>query len=539
MTERTDFNDLAAVAGAGAVKASISRALASSSPKEPAGVSATAPSADIRRIGEDWPDPILPGQIVVPDLPADLLPSWVRDMVLAVVDSTQTPPALAVLISLSILATCLHRQYEVGPWGEEDDYTEPLSLWTLPALPSGARKTSVINALSAPLVEWEKIERDRLRPEIARVTSARAVAKKRIEKLIKDAVNAEKDEDRERIRKLIEQEEQDMPAEIRAPRLFTGDCTAERLQALLVEHNERMSVLSDEAGIFLIMAGLYSGGIASLDVFLQGHAGTAMRVDRAGRTAHIDKPALSFGLALQPGVLAEVASSRRFRDSGLMARFLFAIPPSNVGARDVRRRWSIPHHIRNEYTARLHGLLRGRSPVAGKPRVLGMTDDARALWLDFSAEIEQELVPRGKLDSIADWASKLPGAVARIAALFEIAESGDTASSVGKTATDQAVKLGRLLIPHAHAAFGLLGADPVDADALAIVKWATVPGKGRATFKKSECQKALEGRFRSIAKLDKAIERLEQGDVAKVEKLPNKGARATTLVRMNPKLFFE
>lgn len=169
-------------------------------------------------------------------------------------------------------------------------------------------------------MRWEKLERDR-RPEIARNAAARMVAKKRIEKLTKDAVNAENDEDRERLRKLIEDEENTMPAEIIAPRLYTGDVTAERLQALLVEHGERMSVLSDEAGIFLIMAGMYSGGMASLDVFLQGHAGTPMRVDRAGRSAHVDKPALTFGLALQPGVLADVANSRRFRDSGLLAPF--------------------------------------------------------------------------------------------------------------------------------------------------------------------------------------------------------------------------
>jgi len=49
----------------------------------------------------------------------------------------------------------------------------------------------------------------------------------------------------------------------------------------------------------------------------------------------------------------------------------------------------------------------------------------------------------------------------------------------------------------------------------------------------------MQGRFRSIAKLDKAIERLEAGDVAKVEKQPNKGARPTTIIRMNPKLFFD
>lgn len=534
MADLSDFNDLARVAGAGAVKAAISAAIAQT---PPAKAIVTKTAAEVRNIGENWPDPILPGQVVVPDIPVDLLPSWVRDMAGAVSESTQTPSALAVLISLSVLATCLHRQYEVAPWGEEDDYTEPLSLWTLPALPSGTRKTAVIGALSAPLVHWEKLERDRLRPEIARVNSARAVGKKRIDKLTKDAVNAEKDEDRESIRKKIEEEENNMPAEIRAPRLFTGDVTAERLQALLVEHAERMSVLSDEAGIFVIMAGLYSGGIASLDVFLQGHAGMPMRVDRAGRAAHLDRPALSFGLALQPGVLADVASSRRFRDSGLMARFLFAIPSSNVGSRDVRQRLSIPHHVRNEYAARLHALLDGRDQVAGKPRVLGMSDAARAVWLDFSAEIEKGLKPRGNLESIADWASKLPGAAARIAALCELAEAGDVAESVGPIATGKAVELCRLLIPHAHAAFGLLGADATDADAAAIVRWAI--DKSKPTFKKSECQKAMEGRFRSVAKLDKAIERLEQGDVVKVEKMPNPGARATTLVRMNPKLFFE
>jgi replicative DNA helicase len=94
-----------------------------------------------------------------------------------------------------------------------------------------------------------------------------------------------------------------------------------------------------------------------------------------------------------------------------------------------------------------------------------------------------------------------------------------------------------LLIPHAHAAFGLLGADATDTDATAVVKWAR--DGGRLSFSKSECQKAMEGRFRSIARLEKAIERLEQGDVVKVEKVPNRGARPTTRLRMNPKLFFE
>lgn len=492
---------------------------------------------EVVSIGDNWPDPILPGQVLVPEIPVDVLPTWVKDMAGAVAESTQTPPALAVMISLSVLATCLHRRFEVAPFGEDDDYSEPLALWTLTALPSGSRKTAVINALAGPLVYWEKLERDRLRHEIARIATARAVAKKRIEKLTKDAVNADSDEAREKIRKQIQEEEEAMPMEIRAPRLFTGDVTAERLQGLLVEHAERMAVLSDEAGIFLIMAGMYSGGMASLDVFLQGHAGTPMRVDRADRAAHIDKPALTFGLALQPGVLADVASSRRFRDSGLLARFLFAMPESNVGRRDVRRRWSIPNYVSTEYERRLHGLLEGREQFASKPRIIGLTDSARDAWLDFADEIEKQQGERGAMESIADWSSKLPGAAARIAALLELAENGTAAEAVSPAATERALRLCRLLIQHAHSAFGLLGADATDADASAIVKWAR--DNRLLSFNKSKCQKAMEGRFRSVARLDKAIERLEHGDVAKVEKVPNRNARPTTMIRMNPKLFIE
>ena len=534
MSTQTDFNDLAQTAGGAAVAVSIERAIQRHQGNQ---TNATKRESEVCSIGDAWPDPIIPGNLPVPDIPASLLPGWLGKMAEAVADSTQTPQAMAVMMALSVIATCLHRRFEVAPWGEDSDYTEPLCIWTLTALPSGSRKTAVINALAAPLVRWEKLERDRMRPEIARANSARLVAKKRIEKLTKEAVGADNDDERERIRKLIEDEENNMPPELRAPRLFTGDVTAERLQALLVEHDERMAVLSDEAGIFIIMAGMYSGGMASLDVFLQGHAGTPLRVDRADRCAHVDKPALTFGLALQPGVLADVASSRRFRDSGLLARFLYAMPDSNVGRRDVRQRNTISHVVLNEYERRIHALLDGREQIASAPRVLGMTDEARETWLVLCDEIEQQIGAHGNLESIADWASKLPGAAARIACLFELADKGEAAREVGEQAVTRATDLCRLLIAHAQAAFGLLGADATDTDASAIVKWAQ--DGPHPSFKKSTCQKAMEGRFRSVARLDKALERLVQGDVARLEKVPNKGAPPTTMIKMNPKLFFD
>ena len=489
---------------------------------------ATNSGADV-----EWPDPTIPGANQTPEIQASLLPSWSGDMAHAVADNTQTPPAMSVMLILAVLATAAQRRWEVKPYGEGDDYSETLSLWVLAVMLSGERKTAVINPVTSPLRLYEKIERDRLRREIVSVNAARAVAKKRIEKLVRDASNADDDDARQRIRVEIEREEEGMPAEIHAPKLYTGDVTAETLQGMLVKYGERMAVISDEGGIFQVMAGLYSNGNANTDVFLQAHPGSPVRVDRADREAYLERPALSFGLALQPGILQDVASSGRFRNNGTLARYLYVVPASNVGKRDVRRRVPIPQEVRNAYEAGILGLLDKRPMVACKPVMLPFSDAARELWLDFADEIERSHGEGGKLESISDWTSKLPGAAARMAGLIELATVGSAAESISEDAAARGVALARALIPHAQEAFGLLGADAADGDALAMLKW--IRAEGHASFKRSTCQKAMEGRFRSVDRLIKAAERLIQRDVLREFREPNKGAPPSTWYRVNPK----
>lgn len=517
----TDFNDLHQVKGKEAVAAVIANAA------PPGALAGNAEAV------ADWPDPMIPGAIAMPDIPSSLLPSWVGDMAAAIADSTQTPPAMAVLLALSVLATILQRRFEVAPYGDGDDYTEPLAAWFLVGMPSGARKTAVINALTDPLMRWEKRERDALRTEIARISTKRDVAKRRIEKLIRDAASASDDEERNLINREIEKIKLDIPEEIHAPRLFTGDVTAETLQAMLVKHGERMAVLTDEAGIFMVMAGLYSGGNANIDVFLQSHAGSPVRVDRADREAYLARPALSFGLALQPGILQDVASNRRFRDSGLLARFLYAMPESTVGKRDVRRRVPIPERVKAAYDAGIFGLLERRTLFPDTPKRLSFTDPARETWLDFCEVIERQQGDGGKLESISDWSAKLPGAVARVAGLIELAEVGLAADSVSAAAVARALDLAQRLIPHAQEAFAILGADGADADATAILRW--IRTGNLASFKRSTCQKAMEGRFRSVDRLIKAAQRLMQRDVLREFKEVNKGGPPSIWYRVNPK----
>ena len=57
----TDFNDLAAAEGLGAVQAQLAAAIEHRPQDDP---------------GPEWPAPILPGTRAVPDLPATVLPGW-------------------------------------------------------------------------------------------------------------------------------------------------------------------------------------------------------------------------------------------------------------------------------------------------------------------------------------------------------------------------------------------------------------------------------------------------------------------------------
>ncbi|QSA98727.1 DUF3987 domain-containing protein [Methylococcus sp. EFPC2] len=483
----------------------------------------------------EWPDPSLPTSTLVPDIPADVLPGYVGAMAGAVAEATQTPPAMAVLFALSTLATVLQRRFLVAPFGS--DYTEPLSLWTLVALPSGSRKTAVINALSAVLARWEKLERDRMRGDIARNAAAREVAEKRIERLKAEAAKASTADDREALTAEIQREKELMPLELRAPRLFSGDINSEGLQRSLVEYDGMWSVLTDEGGIFAVMAGLHTGGLSSLDVFLQAHAGTHLRVDRAGRSAYVDRPALSFGMALQPGILRDAAKSRKFRDSGLLARFLFGIPPSNVGTRDVRRHSAISETVKEAWESNIMGLLDSMERPLSAPVVLPFDQDALSLWLDFSEELEREQGAGGRYAHIADWTSKLPGAVARVAGLLELAIHGVDVRRVRQESVARAVALGRLLIPHAEAAFSLMGAGVGEDDALALLAW--IRAQKLERLHRREAQQALRGRFPTLDKLKSAVEQLGEWHVLGPEikeRASEKGGRPSAAYVVNPKV---
>lgn len=188
-------------------------------------------------------------------------------MVLAVAEFTQTPLDLPGCLALAALSTAAggRAELEVRP-----GWKEPLNLYTVVAMPPGSRKSAVFAAMTAPLLEAERQLIEQERPRIAEAELARKVAVAEAERRAKQATAARDRLDREEAlasaaEASVEAEQLVVPP---VPRLIADDVTTEAAASLLAEQGGRLAVLSAEGGIFSTLAGRYSGGVASLEVFL-------------------------------------------------------------------------------------------------------------------------------------------------------------------------------------------------------------------------------------------------------------------------------
>ena len=485
------------------------------------------------RLAKTWDDPLPLNIDEPPVINADILPSWLGAYALAVSRNVQTPEALSVMVALGIVATCLQRKFVVLPHGTED-YKETLALWAITVLPPSERKSAIVSIMTDPFNKWEQEQAEALKERIIETRNTRAILNKKIEKLRKDAADAENNTEMATILDEIREVELNMPEEIYAPKLWASDITPERLQDMLVEQGEKMSLISDEAGIFNIMGGMYNKGTVNLDVFLQGYTGSSIRVERKGRPpANLNNPALSFCLTVQPKVIEEFSKGSKdsFRGKGLLARFLFCIPKPVLGTRNVRSSTPIPSDVKAAYERGIRRLLdieQHEEPVA-----LTFSDEARELWYDFWQTVEDAMAPDRELYELADWAGKLHGNVARIAGLLHIVENGGQSLTIGLESTRRAIHLGSLLIEHAKKAFNEMGISETYRKAMRLYKW--IRDNKLKEFTKQKCQNNFGTLFKSADEVDAPVRMLEHHNIIR-EFTVGTGGRPSVVYKVNPKL---
>jgi hypothetical protein len=131
---------------------------------------------------------------------------------------------------------------------------------------------------------------------------------------------------------------------------------------------------------------------------------------------------------MQPAVAAMLLSDDLLVDQGLLSRILVTYPESTIGKRTWVEASDDADAAVKGYGARLLKVLEHSLPVDEtggglKPRELGLSGDARALWIKFHDHVEVNLREEGGvLWPIRGFANKMPEHAARLAAVLTLAE---------------------------------------------------------------------------------------------------------------------
>ena len=436
----------------------------------------------------------------VPPFPVDAFPVVFATMVTQLAEATQTDPAMAAMSVLSVLSTCTGGRARIQI---RRGWQEQLCLYCITVASSGERKSTVQERLVAPIRVLER----QLKAE-TNVTRLNANAQKQhLTKRAERAHAAAASRDTSLLEEAMEltraAEEIVVPP---SPRLLADDITPEAAASLLVEQGGQLAIISAEGGLFDIIAGRY-GSSTNLELWLKGHPGDPLRVDRKGRDPeYVQHPALTLGLMLQPSMLTYLSAHPEFRDRGFMARFLYAMPDAMAGRREVGTQSVDPviSEIYDESVIMIARDLMDRKTVA----VLMLDDDAAAEFHQIQVDIEPTLAPDGELGTLVDWGSKFAGAIARLAGILHFAEYGALEGAmrpVGVLTIKAAARMGEYFRATAISAFTEMGRDPVTVNAIYLLD--RIRQLGLEEVSERDLMRAAR-RFKTVSELRSVIYRL-------------------------------
>lgn len=455
--------------------------------------------------GPVWDVPVpLSQTLALPPFPIDVFPGWLADMVSATARFTQTDPAMAGGVALAVLSACAGGRLDVEA---RPGWREPVNVFLAVVADPGERKSPVHGALTDPLDSAEKTLAARAEGLIAEQAALKDIAARQAEhaKTVAAKANPDKraDATAEAVAASVAAEAITVPE---LPRLFADDATPEQLISLMAANGGRMAVISDEGGVFDMLAGRYSAA-PNLDPYLKGHVGRPIRVDRKGRAAEfIQRPALTVGVMIQPSVLRKFGSNDEMAGRGLVARFLFVLPASLAGWRETDPD-PIPAAVRDRYAAQVQHLAATFAEWTD-PAVVTLTPDATPIRSVAAADVERQLRPGGSLRDVTEWANKLPGTMLRLAGLLHVARrpADGWRHPIDAATMADAVRLTGFMVAHYKAARTAIIADKAVGPARYVL--AVLTDKGIESFTVRELHRRVHRQIPKAADVAAVLDTL-------------------------------
>ncbi|MCX5643213.1 MAG: YfjI family protein [Phycisphaerae bacterium] len=463
-----------------------------------------------------WEPPAPLGEFDLPPFPLEAFPrelSVLCEFCAAAAESYQVPVDLVAMQVMATGGAALAKTIEVHVRG---DHIEPVNLFTATAMPPGSRKSAIFRIATQPLADFERQEIERLRPAIERSRNERVILEESLTHAQKQAAKARDAKERADYQRQAREyaEQLSQHEDLKVPQYIGDDATPESVVKLLYDNGGRFALMSPEGDVFDLMAGRYSStGTPNLGVYLKGHAGDDIRVNRVNRdrqVQYVRKPALTIGLAVQPDVIRGLAGQKGFRGRGLLGRFLYSLPESGLGHRKTITR-PVEKTILAAYSQLILNAVQLKSVLdrAGWPTPLSVTinDAGLAALNDFAVDVEKNLRAGGEFESMGDWAGKLVGAVCRIAGIMHglthVGPQGLQNLQIDQETILGAIAIGEYLVPHAKAAFFEMGADPSIDIARKILRW--VEDERLLTFSKRDAFNQCRGTVHKVTEMDEPL----------------------------------
>lgn len=434
-----------------------------------------------------------------PPFPLDAFPDWIAAQARQAADELQMTPDLPAMLAVTALSIVAAGRADVEVQGT---WAEPLNTYTVTALPPGAGKSPAVKAMTGPLEDWEAELAERAAEQTVKVAMKRRMLEASLKKLEAQGV------DKLAEALALQDEISGLPDEV-VPRLMADDITPEKIPMRLAEQGGRLAIVSTEGGLFSMMTGRYSDK-ANLDVYLQAWSRDTIRVDRVGRGDFVVRnPHLTIGITVQPSVIAALASNPELQGRGLTARFMYAIPPDRVGRRDLRRASTWNRRIAALYANELVQLARRLHADPEAPcQSMVLSDEARAVFLDWRQDHEIRMRPDGNLRHMAEWVTKLQSTVARLAGLLHLADHNEPTTPISGLTMARAIRVGNYWEAHARLAHELWGADPTTAKARHLLDW--VGRMGLASFTTRDAHRANRRAFPKVDDMVPALTMLAE-----------------------------
>jgi hypothetical protein len=269
--------------------------------------------------------------------------------------------------------------------------------------------------------------------------------------------------------------------------------------------------------------GYSNSRVPMFQAYLMGHSGDTLRVDRVSRPpVFVAKPAITMALTIQPDVLRGLFAEAAFKGRGLLARFLYSIPESTIGSRDVNPP-PMPDEIRQHYHDAIEALccIPSNEDPSGAPgpHSLKLAPGAFDILLQTMRDLETKLGPGGDYEYFQDWGAKLAGAIVRIAGLLHMAgniqQRHPWGMPISVETMEAAITIGDYLAEHAAAAYSAMGVDAETSEAEMVWKW--ISRRRLTAFTKRDVHRGLRRQFAKPDDLDLPLTELTRRNIIRVK----------------------